>query len=397
MKEAESFESDESNVLDLLILLARRKKTLLFLPFFIATITAAASLLLPDIYVSSSRLLPPLQGSGGSAAAMLSQLGGGFSGLAGGALIKNPADLYVALLKSRTVGDKIIGRFTLQSRYKAKTMSEARNRLQNVAKISSTKEGLITVDIEDKDPELAAKIANAYAEELDVLMQGVAVTEAGRRRVYFEKQLSRVKDELSAAESELRKTQEKTGLIDPGVQGKAIIESIAMLRAQITSREVALGAMKSFATDNNPDAIRIRGEIAELQTQLAKRENPAGTGENRGDSGITSGKVPELGLEYARKLREVKYHEVLFELMAKQYEMARADEAKEPGTLQVIDRAIPADKKSKPKRLQFILMAYFVSLIATACLLLVGEGKRRLESNVRWSKKISELKRSLLL
>lgn len=359
-------EEDEINLLDLLIVLARNKRLLILTPLCVGIITAVITLFMPNIYTASVKLMPPQQGSASSAAAMLSQLGGGaLGGLAGGALgIKNQGDLYVGLFRSRTVSDRLIARFKLKERFKGKTMTGVRDRLQKLTTIASGKDGLISLSFDDEDPNFSASVANAYVEELENLMQGLAVTDAGRRRLYFEKQLKRAKDELAVAEVDLRRTQEKTGLIDPSAQGKAIIESIATIRAQIALREVTLGAMRSFATDINPDAIRIRSEIGELRNQLAKLEKPTDEVTHQGDTAIPSGKVPELGLEYARKLREVKYHEVLFELMAKQYEMARADEARDSGALQSVDKAIPPDRKTSPKRFIIILSACFASLFS---------------------------------
>ena len=387
-------EDDEISLLDLLIVLARNKTLLILTPLCVGIIAAVCTLFMPNIYTASVKLMPPQQGGSSSAAAMLSQLGGGLSGLAGGALgIKNPGDLYVGMFKSRTITDRMIARFKLKDRFKAKTMAGARDRLQKLTAVASGKDGLISLDFEDEDPKFAADVANAYVEELDKLMQGLAVTEAGLRRLYFEKQLKRTKDELAIAEFDLRRTQEKTGLIDPSAQGKAIIESIATLRAQIASREVTLGAMKSFATDRNPEAIRTRSEIDELRNQLAKLEKPSTDDASKGDMAIPSGKVPEVGLEYTRNLREVKYHEVLFELMAKQYEMARADEARDSGSLQLVDKAVPSDQKSKPKRGMIVSLSIFMTFTLMLVVVLLGEVKRRVMATDAGRAQFHELKK----
>lgn len=350
-------DNGDISLLDLLIVLARHKKLLLLAPLCVGIITAVCTLFMPNIYTASVKLMPPQQSSSSSAAAMLSQLGGGSLGL------KNLGDLYVGLLRSRTVSDRLIARFKLRERFRERTISGTRERLHKLTAVASGKDGLISLDFEDKDPKFAANVANAYVEELDKLMQGLAVTEAGRRRLYFEKQLKRAKDELAVAEVDLRRVQEMTGLIDPGAQGKAVIEGIATIRAQIASREVALGAMKSFATERNPDAVRINNEIVELKGQLLKLEKPAVGSGRQGDIAIPSSKVPEVGLDYARRLREVKYHEVLFELMAKQYEMAKADEARDAGSLQVVDNADVPDRKSKPQRLLIVTVSVALGFI----------------------------------
>lgn len=383
----------EISMLDLLIVLARNKRTLIVVPLCIGIIAAVCSWLLPNIYTANVKLMPPQQPGASSAAAVLSQLGGGaLGGLAGGALgIKSTGDLYVGILKSRTIADRLIVRFNLKERFKTKTLIETRERLLKRTAIAFGKDGLITLEFDDKDPVFAASVANSYVEELERLMQGLALTEAGQRRQYFERQLKRTKDELANAEVALRRTQEKTGLIELGAQGRAIIEAISALRAQIATREVVLGSMKTFATDRNPDAIRVESEIKELKEQLTKLEKPNGAENNEGDMAIPSGKVPEVGLEYARKLREVKYHEVLFELMAKQYEIARADEARDSGSLQVIDKAVPPDRKSKPKRMLIVFLAALLSLILTGISLFVIESRRQAYRSPEHDLKVMEL------
>lgn len=390
-------EEQETSVLDFLVILAKNKKPLIFVPIFVGVLAAAFSFLLPNIYTANIKLMIPQQGGASTAAAMLSQLGGGaLGGLAGGALgLKNPGDLYVGILKSRTISDRLIDQFHLKERYKAKTIIEARERLQKITVVNAGKDGLISLDFEDEDPKFAAAVANAYAQELDTLMQNLAVTEAGRRRLYFEKLLKRAKDELADAEVELRRTQERTGVIEISAQGKAAIEAAATVRAQIASKEVILGTMKSFATDRNPDAIMVAGEIDELRNQLKKLEQPDQQPKRQGDILIPTGKVPEVGVEYTRKLREVKYHEVLFELMAKQYELARADEARDAGTLQVVDRAVPSDRKSKPKRSLILLGAILVSALLTISWVLINDTWKKISAKPENIARLKEI-RSLI-
>ncbi len=165
------------------------------------------------------------------------------------------------------------------------------------------------------------------------------------------------KSPLALAENELKQTAEKTGVIHLGGQTEAIIRSLAMLRAEIASREVQINSMRMFATDQNPLAIRAQEEINSLHSQLARLENDP---RNLDTLGIPAGQVPTVALEYARKLREVKYHETLFELLAKQYEAARIDEAKAAPIIQVVDRAVPPDKKSGPHRLWIVLGCAFI-------------------------------------
>jgi uncharacterized protein involved in exopolysaccharide biosynthesis len=310
--------------------------------------------------------MPPQQPQS-AAAAIAGQLGA-IAALAGGTSkdlgLKNPSDMYVGILKSRSIADELIKQFELQRVYREKRMTDTRRELDRHSVIRSGKDGLITIEVEDKDPNRAAKMANAYVQELYKANQRLAISEASQRRVFFEKQLEDEKQALSAAELELKKTQEATGMIQLSSQADAIIRAAASVRAQITAREVQLQVMRSFATEENSDVIRVKNEIAGLQSQLGKLENDEKLG--GGNIQVPTGKVPQVGLEYLRRFREVKYHESIYELLAKQYEAARIDEGKNAPVIQVVDEAIPPDKKSSPPRTIIVLLCMIAgALLAT--------------------------------
>jgi uncharacterized protein involved in exopolysaccharide biosynthesis len=345
-------DDDEASLLDFLIVLAKHKKFIAGVTLGAAIVSAAVSLLLPNIYTGTAKVLPPQQ-SQSTAAMLLGQLGG-LAGLAGGSVgIKNPNDLYVGMLKSRTVADNIIGRFDLQRLYDQETMVETRKEFASNSSITTGKDGLINIEFDDEDPKRAAAVANAYVEELDKLTQSLAVTEAAQRRLFFERQLKQAKDDLSNAEVALKVTQEQTGLIKLDDQGRAIIEAVAALRGQISAKEVELRAMRTFTTEHNPDYVRVRQQLAGLRAELTKLERAQIGG--GGDILLPTGQVPAAGLEYVRKFRDVKYQEAIFELLAKQFEAAKIDEAKEAAIIQVVDQAIAPDRKSKPKRALIVI------------------------------------------
>jgi uncharacterized protein involved in exopolysaccharide biosynthesis len=355
-------EDDEISLLDLLIVLAKHKKMIAGVTLGAAVVSAVVALLLPNIYTGTAKVLPPQQ-SQSTAAMLLGQLGG-LAGLAGGSVsIKNPSDLYVGMLKSRTVTDNIVGRFNLQSLYDLDTLVETREELTDNTNISAGRDGLITIEFEDKVPERAAAIANAYVDELDKLTQSLAVTEAAQRRLFFERQLLQAKKDLSTAEVALKQTQEKTGLIKLDDQGKAIIEAVANLRAQIAAKEVELRAMRTFTTEHNPDYIRTQQQLAGLRTELTKLERAQISG--AGDILLPTEKVPEAGLEYLRRYRDVKYQETIFELLARQFEAAKIDEAKDAAIVQVIDHAIPPDRRSSPNRALIVALTTLLVALAT--------------------------------
>lgn len=345
--------NDEVDLIKLLIIVAKHKKLVLGLPLFAGLLAAAVTILMPNVYTGTARILPPQQNQS-AAAALLGQLGG-LGGVAAGSLgIKNPADLYVGMLKSRSVADALIERFGLQALYQKETLDDTRRVLADLTTISAGRDGIITVQVDDHDPRRAADLANAYLEQLEKLNERLALTEAAQRRLFFEKQLHSQKDALAVSEVSLQQTQEKTGLIKLDEQGRVLIEALAQVRAQIAAKEVQLDAMRSFTTDRNPDRIRAEAELAGLRDQLSKLERRSGTLES--GTFVSAGRVPEVGLEYVRKLRDVKYHETLFELLAKQYELARLDESKEASIIQVLDRAVAPERKSAPKRTIIVLV-----------------------------------------
>jgi tyrosine-protein kinase Etk/Wzc len=379
---------DEISLLDLLIVLAKYKKLILGLPFAAAVLTAGITLLMPNIYTATTRILPPQQQQS-TAAAMLGQLGA-LAGAAGGSLgIKNPNDLYVGMLKSRTVADNLIGQFKLQALYKKKTMVETYRALDKVSSITAGKDGIISIEVDDENPKRAADMANAYVDELYKLTQNLAVTEASQRRLFFEKQLKKAKDELAGAEVAFKQTQEKTGVLQIDAQGKAMIEAVGAIRAQIAAKEVEMGALRTFATEQNPDYLRAQQELIGLRAQLGKYEKG-------GESDLLpTGKLPEAGLENIRKLRDVKYYETLYELLAKQYEMSRVDEARDASIIQVLDKAVSPDRKSKPKRAVTVILTAVVIGILAILIAFLRESLGKARQNPEQAMRLANLRDSL--
>jgi uncharacterized protein involved in exopolysaccharide biosynthesis len=350
--------------LDLLIVLSRRKRMILRTTLAAGAVATIVSLLLPNRYTATTKILPPQQ-SQSLAASMIGQLGalGPMAAMAQKDLgLKNPNDLYVGMLHSRTAEDGLIVRFDLSHVYRDKRMSDARKDLENATAIMVGKDGFISISVEDKDPIRAPQIANAYVDQLRQLTQNLAVTEAGQRRLFFERQLEIAKNHLADAEQGLKETEQKTGLIQLDGQAKAIIEAVVKLRALIAAKEVELHAMRLFSTEQNPDMRLGKEQLSGMRAQLALMEKErGGLGGNTADDvevsagNVPVGNVPESGLQYIRKLRDVKYAETIYELLAKQYEAARLDEAKTAAVIQVVDPAIEPDRKSSPQRSLIVL------------------------------------------
>jgi len=314
----------------------------------------ATALLLPPEYTARTSLLPPnSQQQGGSAAALAAL--GSLGGLAGGIGAKTPDELYVALLKSDSIVRALEQRFGLQARYQLTTFEALRKTLPKYIRVSSDKKsGLISVEVDDRDPKFAADLANAHAAEVTRLLSRLAVSEAQSRRVFFEQQLNETKERLITAEQGLRLVQEKSGVIALDKQAEALIGGAAQLRALIAERDVALKVLRTGATEQNPDVQRLGSELRALRSELARMESSKG-GAPGSAVDMPVGKLPEAAIDYVRARRELKLQETLLESMVRQFELAKLDEAKEGPLLQTVDKALPPDYKSKPSRATIVL------------------------------------------
>ncbi|MDB6000616.1 MAG: hypothetical protein JWP52_2315 [Rhizobacter sp.] len=352
-------------LVDLLTWLGKGKKLIATVAVGAAVIGLGVSLLLPVVFTARTTLLPPgSQQQSGSAAALAAL--GSLGGLAGGIAAKTPDELYVSLLKSDTIQRVLIDRFDLKKRYEENTYEGLRRTLPQYIRVTADKKsGLISVEVDDKDPKFAADLANAHTGEITKLLGRLAVTEAQQRRVFFEQQLNTTKENLINAEQALRTVQEKSGVIVLDKQAEALIESAARLRASISEREVQLRVMRTGATDQNPDVMRLNSELRGMRQELARVES--NTGAATGSSvDIPVGRLPEAGIEYVRARREVKLQETLLESMVRQLEVAKLDEAKDGPVLQQVDVAVPPDHKSKPSRALITLAALFGGLLLSA-------------------------------
>jgi tyrosine-protein kinase Etk/Wzc len=331
--------------------LAKHKKLVAGLPAAAAAAAAVVCLLLPDLYTATTKILPPQQNQ--SASALIAHLGSLAASTSGAPIsgLKNPSDLYVGMLKSRTVADNLIARFELNHMYDQRYQSETRKRLEKRTAIVAGKDGIITVQVEDRDPKRAAALANGYVDELFKLTKVLAVTEASQRRLFFERQMEEAKNHLAKAELSARLAMEKGGLVQVEGQGRALLDMSAKLRAQITVKDVQIGAMRAFATAQNPELLRHQQELEAMKRELARIEGNGAASPN----GPTQ--MSEKAIGNLRLLREMKYYEATYELLAKQLELAKIDEARDSALIQVLDKAIEPDRSSKPLRLQIVLLS----------------------------------------
>ena len=389
---------EEVSLLDLLVVLARRRRLILRTSLAFALLGCLLAFVLPTRYTASTAILPPQQGAS-AGSALMAQLGSisSVASLAGGGALgglKNPNDLQVAMLKSRTVEDAMIDRFHLMELYNAKYRSEAIKEFEKRVSIDSgAKDGLIRISVTDRDPHRAADMANAYVEEFKQLTGGLAVTEAAQRRLFFEQQLVGAKNNLANAEEDLKKTEQQTGLVQLDSQARAVISSVAQLRAQIAAKEVQIGAMRAYATSQNPDLQVAEQELAGLRAQEQKMGASSDGGLNM--LPISKGNLQQAGLDYVRKVRDVKYYETIFDLLARQYEVAKVDEARQGAVIQVVDRALVPDRRSSPKRVLIVAGALILGLLFGIAWAFAAKAFHRLENNPAERPRLNALRSAL--
>ena len=319
------------------------------------------SLSLPNQYSADVKIMPPREAQS-TTSLMNSMSGGGssFGGLATAALsLRDPNIIYMALLKSRPIADAIIDKFDLQKAYRVQDMSAARVELANNTHISSAMGGLISISVTDLDKSRAAAIANAYPEQLRNLTKTLAIAEASQRLLFYEEQLKQAKEALVAAAIALEQVQQQKGLVQLDAQARAMIEGLAGLRAQVSAKQVEVQALRSYSTEQNPDVQLREKELASIQAEEAHLEQRSSS---PGIANLGLGNVPSAGLEYIRAEHELQYQQALYDLLMRQYEAAKLDESKGATVIQVVDPAIPPERKSAPHRSTIVLVLMVLGL-----------------------------------
>ena len=347
--------SSDGWLLALAAVVWRRRRLVLGILGGALAIAAVLSFVLPKAYESSATVIVPKEGgsqnvlTGLAAAAMLQQ---GGPGVSVPSLTPN-RDLLVSLLKSRTLAYAVVERFGLVERYRARSIEDAVKRLQKLVAITVSREGVITVRIEDREPEVSAQLANYHVEQLDRLVARYITREAGNQRTFLTEQLALAKVQLDDTERALRRFQESNRAIVLQDQTRGAIEAAARLKGEIMASEVQLQVMKSFVTDANPEAVALRRRIDEMKRQLSVMQygdnaRQSADASERRDFAVPFSRVPSVGLELARLTRDVKVQETMVMLLTQQVEQARLTEAKDVPLVQVLDRAVPPEQPVRP-------------------------------------------------
>ncbi|MBW1982733.1 MAG: lipopolysaccharide biosynthesis protein [Deltaproteobacteria bacterium] len=366
---------DESsiNLLDYFQVLLKHKKMIFLVVLCTAVSAVIISLLLPNMYTATATILPPQERST-DLTALLSQGAGSLGSLASSFLGGGTtADLYVGILKSRTVADALIKKFNLKELYDKTHLEDVYDELADRSKIEVSRTNqIISVSVEDQDPVRASEMANTYIAELDRITRRINITQGHRKRVFLEKRLEKVKEDLAKAEQNLKEFQEKYKLVSLEDQAQVAIEGAAKIKGEIIAAQTELEVLKQFGTERQNEAIMLKSRIAELQKQLGMIEqgNPVKPFLKMNGSSsnffIPFNELPALGMQLLRLTREAKIQEKVFELVTSQYELAKIEEARDVNTIQVLDNAVPPDKKSSPKRALIVLISTFLAFFMAA-------------------------------
>ncbi len=384
---------DSISLLDLLIVPLKRKKTILVVTLAFVAITAVISLIMPEIYMARTRILRPQQQSSAVVSRLLSQFGSAAGTAAGLFGLNSPNALYIALLTSRPVMEAVVERFDLVKLYGTETVVDAGEQLSGNVKVrSSSWSGIISISVYDRDPQLAADMANALVEELKHLTRRLAITEAAQRRVFFGERLKETRETLIKAEKDMADFKAKTGVLALDAQAKAVISAISGMRAKIAEKEVQLKVMRTYSAPNNPDLQKIEEALLGLKSELKKLE----TGEGKGyDYLMSTGGMPEVSIEYIRKLRKLNFTEELYNLFLKQYEAARIDEGRDAVMIQVLEKAIPPEKRIEPKRRRMVMIAALAGFLFSVLLCFLLEHMERVSGDPAYRVRVEKLKKYL--
>jgi uncharacterized protein involved in exopolysaccharide biosynthesis len=371
-------EDDEISLLDLALVVAENLRLLVLGPLAAGLLALGISFAVTPTFTAKTVIMPPQQ-TQSSAAAALQGLGA-LAGAAGAAAgLKSPADQYVSLIQSTTVEDKLIERFKLMQVYDVKFKADARKQLETSSRISAgKKDNLISIEVDDEDPKRAADIANAYVEELELLTNQLAMTEAQQRRLFFETQLQQTKARLAQAQKELQAAGFNEGAIR--AEPKAAAESFAKLRAEVTAAEVRVQSMRGYLTETAPEFRQAQVNLQALRSQLARLEG--------------SDKAAAQG-DYVDRFREFKYQETLFDLLVRQLEVAKLDESREGAVIQVVDPATPPERKSKPRKAMVAVVATLATGFALLLWVFVRHALRNARKDTESAQKLGQLSAAL--
>jgi len=384
------YESRGLSLLDLMLVLARRKSMIIKITMLFAVGSIIASLLMTKLYVGSARILNPVEKS--STMSLLEQQTGSVAGLffAG----SEKGNVYVSMLKSRNVRDRVLDRFApknwreLAGPGKEMGMGDLVKDHIGELTVTAEKDNTLLVSVEYTDQGKVADIANAYVDEMEKLANEFAMTEATKRLNYFEGELANARMSLTRTEQLFREYQEKTGVYMGEAQLTANIQNRINMRAQVAAKEIQLRSLLAYATRQNPEVVKLEKEISGLKEEIKRLEDDPGTG----DPLNPLGGMPAARFEYLEKYRDWKFQEVLYNTLLRLYETARLDQSYSPVVIQVLDRAEMPENRSKPKRKMIVVLATFLGFFLAVFLAFVAEAWKRAAEDPEQAEKVEEFR-----
>ncbi|MBA7597695.1 hypothetical protein ES703_04701 [subsurface metagenome] len=375
----------EIDIKDYLSILIKWRRIIVFNVTVITILAVIISLVLPPKWTAVTTILPPTENTGSMGISSL--LGGGIGGMLGGGTLSRMlpgmatfSDLFAKELKSRRIMTEVLKKNDLLNIYKAKLVTDGLKKLQSCTTVEVTPEGIITISVTEKTPELASQIANSFVEELDKFNRDVNMTVGKKNRLFLEKRLETVKKDLQEAEESLKDFQERHKTVSISDEMFAAIEVVSNIKAQIMANEVQLGILYKYSLKNNPEIIRLQNKIAQLKRK-EKEIEAIGKGKDGFGAGfsIPFAKLPDVLLDLARRKRDLLVQETLYELITQQYEQAKIMEVRDTPTVQVLDRATPPERRSFPKRKKMVFVSFIFSLFVGTGLAFLFEYTERIK------------------
>ncbi len=339
------------SLMPILLPLVQAKLIVVGFPFLVLVLVLLHGIFSTPYYTASTRILPPQYNQNTIGRGLVTM--GGESALGNSALnLKNPTDLFVGILRSRTILDGVITDNDLIKHYEAKDIDSARGKLASRTGIESGKDGIVEISVEDSSAELAAQLANSYVKELQTFSGELAKREGGRRTDFFNNALNRARQSLNEADERLRQVESKTGFTRLRGQDEAIVSGVRDLRSQLADKEVQLRTLMSYSTDSNPDVKLLRNEIANLNSKIQEVSglpNTPNQASGTSHTALTLAQVPDALMLHSQRKRDVEYWVNIVTILGQYTELGKMDETRDFSLFQVLDVAVPPLDNSRPR------------------------------------------------
>jgi len=334
-------------------------------------IAAVVSLVLPAWYKAGTVLMPPEEtGATGSVLKVFTQAGFDFG--AGGLVSRTPeTDLMIGIVKSRTLRGRIVDDYDLMDVYGEDTRGKAVEEFGEHMTVDTTPEGLIEIAVEDRDAQRAADMANTLAEYLDEHIRTTSVDQARRTVDSLGDALAVARGRLDEATESLKSFQEENQTVELTEQTRVTVEAVARLQSERTELEIRRGVLEGFATPGLVEMREIEARLLELDRKLSEL-----TGSDAAAEGVLVplGGVPQLSVELLELTREVMIQEQVYEFLRAEVEQARAQEVRDLRVISILDRAVPPERRDRPRRKLIVLLTAVLTFVGALAVALLTEG-----------------------